>query len=360
VSRTDVEALTGLLTKLEAAPDEQAFAERVVPGLGSLIRCDGLGFNDIDVAAQTVRWSGEPAALIQAGDSRRDAFERNMHQHPAIAAFASSGDGRARRTSDFISQRQFRRTDIYNDFYAPLELEHHLVAHWVVTGSRFIAISLFRNTGDFTDRDRTLLGLLRPYLKLAHHSAKAHAQAHQLLESIERAHAHTRQAVLLLEQGERVGRMIGRAQLLLDKYFESCSGSELPEQLSRWINALRQQLATAGELPATSNVLVIDGAHGRLFVRYLPPVAAGQPDALLLREQLRDQLQAPTLAGLGLTRREADVLRLLASGVDNERIAAELFISTPTVKKHLEHIYRKLGVGTRTAAVAKVLGTARG
>ncbi|KUK84148.1 MAG: Response regulator [Pelotomaculum thermopropionicum] len=52
----------------------------------------------------------------------------------------------------------------------------------------------------------------------------------------------------------------------------------------------------------------------------------------------------------GLTRREVDVLRLLALGNNNRTIAKELFISEKTVKNHLTNIFQKLGVGDRTQA----------
>jgi DNA-binding NarL/FixJ family response regulator len=52
----------------------------------------------------------------------------------------------------------------------------------------------------------------------------------------------------------------------------------------------------------------------------------------------------------GLTRREVEVLMLLARGRSNPEIAAELTISRKTVSTHLEHIYLKLEVTTRTEA----------
>lgn len=70
------------------------------------------------------------------------------------------------------------------------------------------------------------------------------------------------------------------------------------------------------------------------------------------------QPQAPPLpdpAPSGLTQRERDVLQWLACGKTDADIAALLSISPRTVHKHLEHIYVKLGVETRTAAVMRML-----
>jgi DNA-binding CsgD family transcriptional regulator len=57
----------------------------------------------------------------------------------------------------------------------------------------------------------------------------------------------------------------------------------------------------------------------------------------------------------GLTQREAEVMHWLACGKTDAEIAALLSISPRTVQKHLEHIYVKLGVETRTAAVMRAL-----
>jgi predicted ATPase/DNA-binding NarL/FixJ family response regulator/DNA-binding XRE family transcriptional regulator len=57
----------------------------------------------------------------------------------------------------------------------------------------------------------------------------------------------------------------------------------------------------------------------------------------------------------GLTGRQAEVLRLLAAGLSNKQIAAELFLSPATVERHLATIYRKLGVGGRVEAARYAL-----
>jgi DNA-binding NarL/FixJ family response regulator len=54
-----------------------------------------------------------------------------------------------------------------------------------------------------------------------------------------------------------------------------------------------------------------------------------------------------------LSRRELEVLELIAAGSSNREAAARLFISEATIKSHLLNIYSKLGVGDRAAAVAE-------
>src|SRR5439155_375189 len=64
----------------------------------------------------------------------------------------------------------------------------------------------------------------------------------------------------------------------------------------------------------------------------------------------------PTLTA-SLTPRELDVLRLVAQGLGNKEIAAELALSTHTVKYHLASVLAKLGVGSRTEAVSRGIRT---
>jgi len=55
-------------------------------------------------------------------------------------------------------------------------------------------------------------------------------------------------------------------------------------------------------------------------------------------------------SALGLTQRELELLRLVASGATNSRLARQLFVTEQTIKFHLSNIYRKLGVANRTQA----------
>jgi DNA-binding NarL/FixJ family response regulator len=56
-----------------------------------------------------------------------------------------------------------------------------------------------------------------------------------------------------------------------------------------------------------------------------------------------------------LTPRETEVLGLLAAGSTNRQVAAELHLSLSTVKRHVEHIIRKLGVSDRTQAAVRAI-----
>ena len=51
-----------------------------------------------------------------------------------------------------------------------------------------------------------------------------------------------------------------------------------------------------------------------------------------------------------MTVRQAEVLALLAAGLSNRQIAAELYLSTATVERHLATVYRNLGLGGRVEA----------
>jgi DNA-binding NarL/FixJ family response regulator len=59
--------------------------------------------------------------------------------------------------------------------------------------------------------------------------------------------------------------------------------------------------------------------------------------------------------GLGLTEREMQVVRLAAEGKTNREIAEVLILSDKTIKRHLDNVFAKLGVSSRTAAAAALL-----
>ena len=107
--------------------------------------------------------------------------------------------------------------------------------------------------------------------------------------------------------------------------------------------ALLRRLVAAGRdghLPA------VDGATLDYAARLLgavPPAGAPAP---------RAAGDAPGLIA-PLTERECEVLQLVAAGEANREIAGKLVVTIDTVKKHLTHLFGKLGVTSRTQAVAR-------
>ncbi|WP_018350449.1 response regulator [Longispora albida] len=97
-----------------------------------------------------------------------------------------------------------------------------------------------------------------------------------------------------------------------------------------------------------SGYLLKDAPPEELF-RAVRAAAAGQsamspPVVARLARRVREP-------GSELSARETEILQLLAEGLTNDQLARRLFISRATVKTHLVHIYAKLGVDSRTAAV---------
>jgi HD-GYP domain-containing protein (c-di-GMP phosphodiesterase class II) len=140
------------------------------------------------------------------------------------------------------------------------------------------------------------------------------------------------------------------------QHHERLDGSGYPHGLGR------------ESLPMTSRVLAAADVHVALRAPR-PHRAALPPDSAtaVLRQEVRagridgDAAQAvlaaagqrvrrPTGSPTGLTARETEVLVHLARGLSNPQIAAVLTVSRKTVSTHLEHIYAKLGVSTRTQA----------
>ena len=115
-------------------------------------------------------------------------------------------------------------------------------------------------------------------------------------------------------------------------------GLEAPYEVARVRLQVGRALAALGDEVSSSSELA---AARRVFVELGAAPAAAQ----------LDRTQSTALPG-GLTPREAEVLRLVASGHSNARIAAELVLSEKTVARHLSNIFTKLDVGSRTAAAA--------
>ena len=100
------------------------------------------------------------------------------------------------------------------------------------------------------------------------------------------------------------------------------------------------------------------GQRERLIMKLLQPHLAAMYRAAQIRQRLAQaSKELDTEAMATLTAREREVIHCVADGLTNREIAAALVVEPSTVRKHLEHVYEKLGVGSRTAALAKLRQT---
>jgi DNA-binding CsgD family transcriptional regulator len=107
--------------------------------------------------------------------------------------------------------------------------------------------------------------------------------------------------------------------------------------------------------PGPYHGLVYMERTGRNFTMRDRLVLDAVADHLAAYEQRRARLPGRWQSDIDarLTAREAEVLDLVAAGATNAQVAERLWISPETVRTHLEHIYLKLGVNSRTAALAR-------
>ena len=97
------------------------------------------------------------------------------------------------------------------------------------------------------------------------------------------------------------------------------------------------------------------GDRERLLLHRLRPHLAGLYSSAEIRGRLAADTAAFDLDALDrLTRREREVMVCVADGLSDAEIAGVLVVERSTVRKHLEHVYEKLGVQSRTAALAKL------
>ena len=147
--------------------------------------------------------------------------------------------------------------------------------------------------------------------------------------------------------------------VLLDVRMPRMSGLELLPRLA----GATVVMLTHTDDPATVSEALAAGAAGYLVHGALEPDA--MVDAIRLcrngSQVVSGVSTAPAVPGRGLdvrdllSRREAEVMDLVADGLSNGEVAARLFISEKTVKNHVNSLFAKLGVTTRSQAIVRWL-----
>jgi DNA-binding CsgD family transcriptional regulator len=179
--------LSEILLSLYSAESLEDFRARVL----ALVRNEFGGeltcHNEINLAnGDSLSALSDPISDFPA---LRPAFFEHAEQHPSVQHILQSngGESRALKTSDFVSQRRWRNSGLYADFYRPLAD----VRYQLTIGQRFddwlVFFAISRRHRDFTEDERALLTALRPHFIQAYRNAADRSELARLRGKLARS-----------------------------------------------------------------------------------------------------------------------------------------------------------------------------
>ena len=352
LSASDLQrALDFLRAQRAEAPTMEQFARSAIAGLAGLVGADLVTLSYCDLRAGTrsvVTWPDKSLS-----DEDVACFNRFFQSHPLVRYHSTHAGAGSHRISDSLPDSSFRRTALYADYYRRIGIDYVVAVPVHVDSARLVSFVLNRARRDFSDRDCALLDTLRFQLGAEYMAQETRLRARRTLAQLNDVLIGAGMAVIVLDRGRRVTRSSEQALKWLAYAGFAGNvhvGERLPEPIDRWMRT-RTEPSWAMFDPGP---LVLATAAHTLKLHLLQ----GE-DALTLMLECTALDSAPA-RDYGLTARECEILRWLAAGKNNAQIAAILSIRPRTVHKHLEHMFRKLGVENRTAAVLRALQIARG
>jgi DNA-binding CsgD family transcriptional regulator len=285
----------------------------------------------------------------------------HWREHPIVQNMPLTLTG-AYKISDFMTSQQFHHLEgLYQQYLRVVGCEDQMVMflptitpqscnEYLQADLSLAGIALNRNQRNFMERDRLLLNLLRPHLFQAYFNAQRYQQVQQRLIQLQQSLTHL--GLIILDTSGQIDFITPQASQYLQAYFsKTLELNQLPTLIWAWI---RHQVTSTQTLdkPTSCVPLRIEQNGKQLVIQLVVESLQGRY-LLLLEEHILSIL--PSLELLGLSARETEVLFWLMRGESNQTIAKHLGVHLSTVRKHLENIYRKLGVQSRTEAIAQAL-----
>lgn len=349
VTHTDLERVLLSVNQLAADSSPESLPERTFSAVKNLVAADVISFEGFgtDNYYEGPLWY---APVENVTDEMLAAIGEYVFDHPCFNGDTVQQLKESVRISDYVTLPEFKRTTIYNEFFRLLGTDRQLVSGLHISQKLTITCSMCRLQKDYTDRDCRVFDLLTPHLTAAFRQAsfihRLNFEAKEMRTAIEFA----RLAVVTIDHRMRMQMETPTAAKLLAQYFSGDS-SGLPEELIRYV---KHHLAifTGDEFylpPAPFEKMT---SAGKLIARLIFNSEA-RTTMLLLKEVSNSS--SKDYQSLGLTNRESEVLLRISHGKTDGEIAELLKISVRTVHKHVENIFIKLGVETRTAAASKIL-----
>jgi len=268
-------------------------------------------------------------------------FNEVAHQHPLIVGQLQSDDFSVHKISDFLPQEVFHRLELYQDVYRHMGVEYQIAAAIKLQPDRITAFALSRQQSDYTERDRTLLELLRPHLVIALNQLALASERQSILDSTELVLNELSSATIIVDPHGRVLYHTGPAL----KWIGAGRQHILPAQIAGWLN----QAATS----TRRQTMIWHTAAAETRLRFVP-TGSPQRRLLVLNAESSRPGSSAQAGDFGLSKRQLEVARWIGDGKTNKEIASTLGISPRTVQKHIEHIFEKMGVKTRVAVAGKL------
>lgn len=214
--------VAGVLEASESFLEVESIAELrqcAVDTVASLLPETVVSWNEVDLDGGLLAMvrSEWPPAPTDPGQLRRldEAFIANVREHPVIARYERTRDGRPYAISDFLSAADFHRTNLYQLLYRPLGIEDQI--SFVLPDPKLvIGIAANRGRRGFPPRERMVCNLLRAHLVQASRRLDALVRARQLLAVVHQLADDHGEAVLVLDHDGTPDPMSVRAHELLE------------------------------------------------------------------------------------------------------------------------------------------------
>ncbi|HVZ17569.1 MAG TPA: helix-turn-helix transcriptional regulator [Terriglobales bacterium] len=328
------------------------FVRRLVHTLPQLIPAAHVTYNEMyPLSNESHDW----VSSLELGCAHAsELWAQHMSEHPVLH-YAAGGGRRAMRISDFWSRRQLHDRGLHNDFYRLYEIEDALCITVPSPPPCVIGIG-WHDKRIFSDRERLIADIVRPHLSQAWRNARIVSRMQRQLQSLNASVESLGIGVIICEPNGRVRMINATACQYLAEYLGITCGVDrlLPDELLQWTRQQNTLLFTT-EVPEPLSPAVYHKDGKSLAIRLL---TRDGTNMLLMQENVSG-VENRGLDRYGLTPREIEVLSWIAKGKTNAEIAVILNTSIGTVKKHVEHVFLKLGVETRTSAAAIALGSNR-
>ena len=272
-----------------------------------------------------------------------------VHEHPISPEIFQKKKRKAVTISDLLTTPQFHRTAIYNEFYRIYRIDHQLMAPLRIAEDKIVTYTYNRIRRDFSAEERLMIDLFAPHMTNAIRNGLVVERLLSATTHLNAALAERSMGMVAFGLNSELKYMSDCGRVLLDRYYgQSDLGHDgVPTRLRRWVvncDTLRSTDPMISEFKLT---LEKDDSTLGLTIVFSD---SNEERIVLLEEHKRPSPIA--LCSLGLTKRQSEILFWVSQGKTDQDIACLLGISPRTVHKHLENIYVRLGVETRTAAMS--------